>query len=66
MPQLQIEDSIVDWVTEYPESIAVFEKQGIDYCCGGKSLLYVCAQKGLNPKSILVEIFRNSQQNISD
>ena len=63
MSLLQMEDSIVDWVTEYPESIAVFEKYGIDYSCGGKSLRYVCAQKSLSPSAILVEIFGNSEQN---
>jgi iron-sulfur cluster repair protein YtfE (RIC family) len=54
--QLTIDDPAVDWVIDCPESIAVFEKHGIDYCCGGKSLGYVCEQQGLDLQMVLAEI----------
>jgi regulator of cell morphogenesis and NO signaling len=56
MLQLTIDDPVVDWAIEHPESIAVFEKHGIDYCCGGKSLAWVCKQRGLDPQMVLREI----------
>jgi regulator of cell morphogenesis and NO signaling len=56
MLQLTIDDPVVDWAIEHAESIAVFEKHGIDYCCGGKSLDYVCKQRGVDPHMVLAEI----------
>jgi iron-sulfur cluster repair protein YtfE (RIC family) len=56
MAELTIEDPVPDWAIDYPESIAVFETYGIDYCCGGKSLAYVCEQRSLNPQMVLREI----------
>jgi regulator of cell morphogenesis and NO signaling len=53
MPALTIEDPVVNWAIDHPESIAVFEKHGIDYCCGGKSLAYVCDQRALDPQMVL-------------
>jgi iron-sulfur cluster repair protein YtfE (RIC family) len=60
MLQLTIDEPVVDWAIGYPESIAVFEKHGIDYCCGGKSLAWVCEQRGLDPQIVLKEIKRAS------
>jgi iron-sulfur cluster repair protein YtfE (RIC family) len=56
MLQLTIDDPAVDWAIDHPESIAVFEKHGIDYCCGGKSLGYVCKLRGVDPHVVLAEI----------
>jgi iron-sulfur cluster repair protein YtfE (RIC family) len=56
MRELTIDDPVVDWAIDYPSAIAVFEKHGIDYCCGGKSLAYVCEQWSLNPQMVLREI----------
>ena len=56
MLQLTIDDPAVDWAIDHPESIAVFEKHGIDYCCGGKSLAWVCKQRGLDRQMVLREI----------
>ena len=56
MLQLTIDDPVVDWAIEHAESIPVFEKHGIDYCCGGKSLAWVCKQRGLDPQMVLTEI----------
>jgi regulator of cell morphogenesis and NO signaling len=56
MLQLTIDDPVVDWAIEHAESIPVFEKHGIDYCCGGKSLAWDCKHRGLDPHLILAEI----------
>ncbi|GAB4164496.1 MAG: hypothetical protein Kow00100_01950 [Geothermobacteraceae bacterium] len=49
--------SIGDFVAEDYRTAAVFEKYGIDFCCGGQvSLAVTCQEKGLNPTAILGEI----------
>jgi len=56
MQPLDLEDSIVDWATEYPHAIPIFEKHQIEYCCAGKSLAYACQVKGVDPHRIMEEI----------
>jgi iron-sulfur cluster repair protein YtfE (RIC family) len=56
MQELTIDDPVVDWAIDHPESIAVFEKHGIDYCCGGRSLACVCKQRGVDFHMLLAEI----------
>lgn len=56
MLPLDLEDSIVDWATEYPHAIPIFEKHQIEYCCAGKSLAYACEVKNLDPHRIAQEI----------
>ena len=56
MQELTIADSVVDWAIEHAESIPVFEKHGVEYCCGGKSLAYVCQQRSVDPVLVLQEI----------
>lgn len=42
---------------EFPASVRVFEKHGIDFCCGGKiPVAEACARKGLDPAAVLAEI----------
>lgn len=44
-------------VAEKPARSRVFERLGIDYCCGGKkSLDTVCAEKGLNPQDVMRDL----------
>jgi regulator of cell morphogenesis and NO signaling len=44
-------------VAERPERARVFERLGIDYCCGGrKPLEDVCAQRGLDPERVRAEL----------
>lgn len=44
-------------VADRPSRARVFEKYGIDYCCGGgKPLKAVCAELGLDPQEIVSEI----------
>ncbi|MCX6626076.1 MAG: iron-sulfur cluster repair di-iron protein [Candidatus Solibacter sp.] len=42
---------------EFPASVRVFEKHGIDFCCGGKiPVSEACAAKGVDPAIVLAEI----------
>lgn len=54
--KVDLHSSVVDWCIEHPEALAVLERLGIDYCCGGKSLEYACHQRSLNPKQVLAEL----------
>jgi len=49
-----IQSTVGQWVLEQPGLARVFEKLGIDYCCGGKKPLEVaCRAKGLDPATVL-------------
>jgi iron-sulfur cluster repair protein YtfE (RIC family) len=50
------DSSVVDWIIEYPESMAGFESLGIDCSCAGKSLAYACHQQGLDPSTVLAAL----------
>lgn len=54
--QCDLETSVPDWVIEYPQSLAVFQKLGIDYSCGGISLDYACQQAGQDAQSVLQQL----------
>jgi regulator of cell morphogenesis and NO signaling len=46
--------SIRDYAIEAPQTIPVFEKLGIDFCCGGnRSLEEACAARNLNVQEVL-------------
>jgi regulator of cell morphogenesis and NO signaling len=45
-----------------PISARIFEKYGIDFCCGGRvPLAEACQQRGLDPAAVLEEIDRTAQ-----
>ena len=46
----------IDWVAELPDTLAVFEALGIDYCCGGKSLGFACRERGLDTHAVLAAL----------
>jgi regulator of cell morphogenesis and NO signaling len=49
--------SVGELVATHPAFSRVFEKVGIDYCCGGKrSLDEVCLEKGLDPETLLTAL----------
>ncbi len=49
--------SIGAFVAEDYRTAEIFEKYGIDFCCGGQaSLAATCQEKGLDPDKILQEI----------
>lgn len=48
------ERTVRDWALEHPEATRVFEKVGIDYCCGGgKSLEEACARANLSVDQVI-------------
>jgi len=49
--------TVRDIATENPAAVRVFEKYGIDYCCGGRvPLAQACANKGLNVDDVIASI----------
>jgi len=49
--------SIGQYVADDYRSAAIFEKYGIDFCCGGQvSLTSVCRKKGLDPNVLVREL----------
>ena len=57
MSTIAIEKTVGQLVAEQPARSRVFEKAGIDYCCGGKKPLgQACAEKGIEVDSLVREI----------
>jgi regulator of cell morphogenesis and NO signaling len=53
MAAIDRELTVAELVVERPGLARVFERLGIDYCCGGKvSLETACARKGLDPQEV--------------
>lgn len=49
--------TVKDVLQEYPASILVFERYGMDYCCGGKkSLELACRKKNIDLGTVMAEI----------
>ncbi len=54
MTKLDTGSTVSDWVVDRPSRSRVFEKYGIDYCCGGKRpLAEACSSKGVEPDALL-------------
>ena len=54
MTNINTETTVAEIVRAQPGRARVFERLGIDYCCGGKKpLAELCAGKGLNPANVL-------------
>lgn len=57
MSTLTLEKSIGEIAAESPTAVRVFEKYGIDYCCGGKAKLGAsCAARGVPPAQLIEEL----------
>jgi regulator of cell morphogenesis and NO signaling len=49
--------TVRDIATGNPDAVRVFEKYGIDYCCGGRvPLAEACATKGLNVDDVIASL----------
>ena len=49
--------TVRDIATENPAAVRVFEKYGIDYCCGGRvPLTEACETKGLNVDDVIASL----------
>jgi regulator of cell morphogenesis and NO signaling len=52
-----ISQTVRDIATENPATVRIFEKYGIDYCCGGRvPLAEACAAKGLNVDDVVASL----------
>ncbi len=57
MTVLDIHAQVGQVVAERPARSRVFERHGIDYCCGGKvTLEKVCRNKGIDPAILIAEL----------
>jgi len=57
MNTFDVQQTIGEIVTDNPGLSRVFEKFGIDYCCGGKKTVEeACRDKGLDPSAVLAEL----------
>lgn len=51
------QSTVRDIALEQPASIRVFERFGIDYCCGGrKPLAEACEERSINPEAVLAAL----------
>ncbi len=54
-------DTIGNLVAHYPMLAHIFEKEGIDYCCGGKKTLdAVCQEKGLDRQAFTIMLEKST------
>lgn len=58
MTSCDLDASVPDWIIDHPETLAAFQKLGIDYSCGGRSLAYACRELGLDAAMVLKELHR--------
>lgn len=63
MSALSPEMTVGDLVKERPSRSRVFEKLGIDFCCGGKMpLSQACAKKKLDVQDVIKQLEQDDQQ----
>jgi regulator of cell morphogenesis and NO signaling len=63
MTNLNEHTHVSQFVTEFPAVARIFERLGIDYCCGGREpLLSACSARGLNVQEVLSDISKFLQR----
>lgn len=64
---MQLTDTTGDWVTRHPATARVFERHGIDYCCGGgRRLEEACREAQVDTGKLLAELTEVMLQNAPD
>ncbi|HEY3329629.1 MAG TPA: iron-sulfur cluster repair di-iron protein [Capsulimonadaceae bacterium] len=59
MTTISLQDTVGGVVGAQPSRARVFEKLGVDYCCGGRrSLDTVCQEQGISPETLLGALAR--------
>ena len=57
MSTITADTHVADLVLEQPGRARVFERYGIDYCCGGRTpLADACAERGLEPDAVIAAL----------
>ena len=60
-----VEKSVGQVAAEYPEATQVFDRYGIDFCCGGGTALEIaCEERGLDLLQVLSEIREARQRRV--
>lgn len=63
----EVTQTVGQLVAERPARARVFERFGIDYCCGGKKALHeACAARGLDTARVQAEIERCDSDSVAD
>jgi len=53
---LKVDQTVGEIAVQCPASISIFEKLGIDYCCGAdQSLAESCRRRGTSPAAVVEE-----------
>jgi regulator of cell morphogenesis and NO signaling len=66
MTTIDLTKTVRDFAVELPEATRVFEKLGIDYCCGGdKTLRDACLASGVSPDKV-VGLLEESRHEAAD
>lgn len=61
------EKTVGDIACQTPAAAKVFDKYGIDYCCGGKVLLeQACRERGIAPEALLAELESSAAEGPSE
>lgn len=67
MTAVSTQTTVGQLVADRPSRSRVFQKLGIDFCCGGKKPLdEVCQEKNLDPQVVLDSLLVSEQANSSD
>jgi regulator of cell morphogenesis and NO signaling len=62
MSRFHAEQSVSSVVEQAPQAAAVFERLGIDFCCGGKApIAQACARRGLETDVVLEQLEQAAQ-----
>ena len=65
--QLTLDTPVGEIAARHPLATRVFARRGIDFCCdGGKQLHAACEAVGVDPRSTLLELQQELQQEQSD
>ena len=55
--KISAETTVRDIAREHPSSVRIFEKAGVDYCCGGaRSLHSICESQNLDYDELLARL----------
>lgn len=57
MTALDLKNTVGQFVAQNPATASVFDRYGLDYCCGGADPLeQACARQGLDPRVVLADL----------
>ncbi len=61
------QQTVGEIAAQAPAAVRVFEKYGIDYCCGGKRPLEeACRERGISPEAVLAEVKESAAGGAAD